>query len=137
MENASKALIMAGAILIAIMIISLSIFIFNNFGNMAKERANMDKEEIQAFNAKITPYLGTISGSQVNALLQYCLSVDISAMQTDSGDVNKFITVTYPGGTIDKNNYKTYNRVTGGSYYDVNGEADNNGLITTITITQK
>ena len=36
MENASKALIMAGSILIAILIISLGIVIFNRFGDNAK-----------------------------------------------------------------------------------------------------
>lgn len=131
MENASKALIMAGAILIAIMIISLALFVFNNFGNMAREQANMDKEEIQAFNSKITPYLGTISGSQVNALLQYCLSVNISANQ--SGETYKKISIS---GDV-KFGDKTYTRVAGGTYYDVSGTPDGNGLITSIEIIEK
>ncbi len=38
MENASKALIMAGAILIAIMIISLGILVFSRMSSSAKKR---------------------------------------------------------------------------------------------------
>ena len=71
MENASKALIIAGAILISIMIVSLGVLIFNKMGNSAKEAANMDEQEIANFNSKLTPYIGqNISGSQVNALIQ-------------------------------------------------------------------
>ena len=70
MENASKALIIAGAILIALLIISLGIFTFNKMSDSAKKIANLDKEEIQAFNSKLTPYTGeNISGSQVNSLI--------------------------------------------------------------------
>ena len=61
MENASKALIMAGAILIAILIISLGVYVFNNMSSTAKNSANMDKQEISNFNSKITPYLGIIT----------------------------------------------------------------------------
>ena len=133
MENASKALIMAGAILIAIMIISLSLMVFNNFGNFAKENANMEKEEIQAFNSKITPYIGRISGSQVNSLLQYCISSNIAANNSD--DTAKLITVRYPEGVIDGNS-TTYKRVSGASYYNVEATPDSDGLMTTITITE-
>lgn len=101
MENASKALIIAGSILVAIMVISLGVLVFNKMGNSAKESANMDKQEIAAFNSKITPYIGnSISGSQVNALIQYIISVNTSAV--NSGDVTKSVSITYPleaGGT--------------------------------------
>lgn len=98
MENASKALIMAGAILVAILIISLGILVFNNFGSKAKEMTNMDEQEISAFNSKITPYLGnSISGSQVNALIQYVISNNLSCVK--SGQTHKAIKITYPTNT--------------------------------------
>jgi hypothetical protein len=132
MENASKALIIAGSILIAIMIVSLGILVFNNMGNSAKNMANMDKQQIAAFNSKITPYLGeAISGSQVNALLQYCLSVNMAAKQ--SGETYKCITVE--GATSLSPGDTSYKRVTtSGTYYKVKGIYDSNGLITKITI---
>lgn len=137
MENASKALLIAGAILIAIMIISLGVFIFSRFGGTAKEMANMDEQEIRSFNSKITPYLGkAVSGSQVNALLQYCLSVNMAA--NNSGETYKQITVNDGGNATSlATTDTTYNRVeTGGKPYTVQGVYDSNGLLTTITITR-
>lgn len=134
MENASKALIIAGSILVAILIISLGVMIYKNFANTAKDMANMDKQEIQAFNSKIVPYLGdSIPGSQVNALLQYCLSVNISA--NNSGETYKCIEVT--GKSTLAKDATSYTKVaTGGKYYKVEGTYDNNGLITLITISE-
>lgn len=134
MENASKALIMAGAILVAILIISLGVLMFNKFGGAAKEAANMDEQEIASFNAKITPYIGNaISGSQVNALLQYCLSVNMAAKK--SGEEHKVITVS--GIRTLNGDSSSISRVaTGGKTYKVESTYDSNGLITTIKITQ-
>ena len=98
MENASKALIMAGAILIAILIISLSVYIFNNMSTSAKDSANMDKQEISNFNSKITPYLGeNVTGTQVNSLIQLVISIDNAAVSSN-GNINKKIEITFPGG---------------------------------------
>ena len=55
MENASKALIIAGAILISILLISLGIVIYNS----AKDAAStdqMDDFQVSAFNSKFTQY---------------------------------------------------------------------------------
>lgn len=137
MENASKALIIAGSILIAIMIISLGIVIFNRFGNSAKKMANMDKQEIAAFNSKITPYVGNhVSGTQVNTLLQYCLSVNMSAKQ--SGNTYQAISVSVNGATTLDKDSTSYTRVTTGSNvsYTVDATQDSNGLMTDITITE-
>lgn len=123
MENASKALIIAGSILIAIMIISLGIYIFKQYSSFAKENADLSEQEISAFNSKITAYLGEgISGSQVNALLQYCLANNMSAQQ--SGETYKCIEVTQKNGNIlvEKEVEKegnTYQKVTTGKFYTV------------------
>ena len=71
MENASKALIIAGAILIAILLISVAVIIINSTGSMqdrvGKSSATM---EIQTFNSNFTTYEGTaVSASQVKALM--------------------------------------------------------------------
>ncbi len=134
MENASKALILAGAILIAIMLVSLGVLLFNNVGGAAKKAVDMDEQEISNFNSKITPYLGeSVPGSQVNALLQYCVSVNISANK--SGETYKAITVyDKSGAAIVSSSSKNYTKVITGTYYKVNGTNDSNGLITTINI---
>ncbi len=146
MENASKALIIAGAILISILIVSLGVLIFNRMGGAAKEAANMDEQEVANFNSKITPYVGkNISGSQVNALIQLVISLDNSAKS--SGDATKAVSITYPleaGGTntisfsggSDVSGINGVKRVKTGSgvYYTVTATYGDNGLINKIVV---
>lgn len=118
MENASKALIIAGSILIAIMIISLGIYIFKQYSSFTKENADLSEQEISAFNSKITAYLGEgISGSQVNALLQYCLANNMSAQQ--SGETYKCITVKQNDDEFVGKNSDKYKKVETGKFYTV------------------
>lgn len=118
MENASKALIIAGSILIAIMIISLGIYIFKQYSSFTKENADLSEQEISAFNSKITAYLGEgISGSQVNALLQYCLANNMSAQQ--SGETYKCITVKQNDDELVGKNRDKYKKVETGKFYTV------------------
>ena len=68
MENASKALIIAGAILLSILIIALGIYVFN----MAKSATNsnsLSEVEIKAFNDPFTQYRGRKLGSEVVELI--------------------------------------------------------------------
>ena len=69
MENASKALIIAGAILLAILIIGLGIFIYRQAANAVSD-TGMDKLSIQQFNGQFENYRKTnVSASNVRALL--------------------------------------------------------------------
>ena len=58
MENASKALIIAGAILLSILLISLGIMVYNNAKGTIGD-ANLNAETAQAFNTKISQYCGS------------------------------------------------------------------------------
>lgn len=58
MENASKALIIAGAILLAILLISLGIFIFTGAQDTAKNAGGLESQEAAIFNASILKYEG-------------------------------------------------------------------------------
>ena len=46
MENASKALIMAGGLLISLMVASLLVFIFNVYGDHAREMTERIMQDI-------------------------------------------------------------------------------------------
>ena len=148
MENASKALIMAGAVLVAILIVSLGVIIFNNFSKSVKDNANMDEQEIANFNSKLTPYMGdSISGSQVNALIQLVISIDTSAYS--SNELGRAITITYKSTngdntiSVDKDsglknsNPNATKKVETGvrKFYKVESEYSNGGLINKITVT--
>lgn len=69
MENASKALIIAGAILISILLISVGILVMNSINPM-KDSAQKRSEAMasESFNAQFTSYEGEQSGSQVRAM---------------------------------------------------------------------
>ena len=145
MENASKALIIAGSILITILIISLGVMVFRNMSGTVIENANLDEQERNAFNYEITPYLGAnISGSQVNVLIQRVTSINAKALS--SKDNFKRVSI-YKGSVSDANaivklkpgeteiTYGTNRKVeSGGTYYTVEGTYDSNGLITTIVV---
>lgn len=67
MENATKALIIAAAILIAIVLISIGVYVLRQ-GQEAMNSANLTEAQILEFNGKFTSYAGTQRGSAVNAL---------------------------------------------------------------------
>ena len=69
MENASKALIIAGAILIAILLITIGILLINSGSGVAESGTReMASQEIQIFNSQFTPYEGTKKGSELKSL---------------------------------------------------------------------
>lgn len=59
MENASRALLMAGGVLIAVIIIALMVSLFRTAGSGSRSVDNtMTAEQIAKFNANFTKYLG-------------------------------------------------------------------------------
>ena len=83
MENASKALIIAGAILLSILIISLGIMIFNQASEVVDSNA-MSELEVTQFNSKFTTYMGTnVRGAQVNSLINQVVQNNV-ANQSDT-----------------------------------------------------
>lgn len=67
MENASKALIIAGSVILAVLIIVLGFYFFN-IGSGSGKNINMSEYEIQAFNSKFLNYEGEVSGIQAKNL---------------------------------------------------------------------
>lgn len=69
MENASKALIMAGGILIALLIIGLLVIFYNNLVDLQSiDQSNSDVESITEFNKKYEVYERNIYGSEILSL---------------------------------------------------------------------
>lgn len=87
MENASKALIIAGAILLSILIISLGIMVYNNAKNTVGS-ANLSKQEIETFNSQWQAYEGTKkTASEVRTLYQAIIASN--AAETKAGTARK------------------------------------------------
>ena len=70
MENASKALIIAGAILLCILIIAIGMFIYNSAqSTITDSMTSLSTQEIDAFNNQFTSYEGFQTGSNIKALM--------------------------------------------------------------------
>ena len=143
MENASKALIIAGAILLSILIISLGLIVFNQ-AKQTVGNANLSEAEITSFNAQFTSYEGeSVSGTVVNALIEKVYSSNVTNAVDKTG---KYITLTYPGKdgtsctitvTNDAVDGDTTVKVRTGVKYTVSStKSATTGLIETITVTQ-
>lgn len=97
MENASKALIIAGAILLAIVIISLGLIVVNNTRDIT-DNTNLSEQEIQNFNAKFTSYQGdSVEGSRVNSLIQQVIATNQVTAQNGS---ENFICIAFPSVSL-------------------------------------
>jgi len=87
MENASKALIIAGAILLSILIIGLGMFIYTQAAG-AMGNANLDPEKVSAYNSKFESYADTQSGTNARALCDLIRNHNNANIDDESQQVN-------------------------------------------------
>lgn len=129
MENASKALIIAGAILLSILIIGLGMVVYNN-SNSTVGKSNMSAEEVNAFNSQFESYEGNQKGSNVRALINKINSSNKAEATT--GDSR---TITFTEGSVNSaGDIKTNRTYT--VKFTYHGEDDENaGCIDTVEIT--
>ena len=134
MENATKALLIAAAVLITILIISLGIIVYNRASEAVDGAGDLSEYEVLQFNEKFTRYQGTNeSGADVNALLQTVfnhnnLQQDTSTCVSVSG-----------AATVSSSNALTTTptRVSTGARYTITCTIDaKSKLVTSITVTQ-
>ena len=89
MENASKALLIAGAILIVILLIAVGMIVYNNSKSTIDAGiAQMDSTEIQMFNSQFTNYEGKQSGTAAKALVETILANNATYANDSSKKVN-------------------------------------------------
>ena len=105
MENASKALIIAASVLVAILIVAMGVRIFNQAQNSA-DTTSLDATEINIFNSKFERYSGNQIGSQVKSLISFA----ISNASTNKDDPSKL-----PDVYIGQNGQQLNNPAKGGS----------------------
>lgn len=124
MENASKALIIAGAILLAILLISLGIFVFTQAQDTLGS-INLSEQEVLAFNNKFLAYEGTIRGSQVKQLINLIDSNNKSREEEGANDR----LIKYSSGSVkDTKDVKT------GATYEVELKKNKGALIDEVNI---
>lgn len=98
MENATKALLIAAAVLIAILIISLGLVVYNTSAETVKS-ANLSQQEVQSANEKFARYNGENKrGSEVNAMLQTVLNANVDAAAAN--ETGRQVSVTLDNSEI-------------------------------------
>ena len=136
MENATKALLIAAAVLVAILIISLGLVVYNMAAETVKNSANLSQQEIQTFNEQFTQYQGdNVRGSNVNALLKTALNNNITKAQEGK---NAMVVDVKLGGSSVLESTQIKSRADASKMYSVTVAQDGEGgLVHTITITAK
>ena len=128
MENASKALLIAGGVLIAILIITLGITLFTNTSSVSKTYdASKYSEEVNTFNNNFTKYIGQdLTIHEVVTIRNFAENNNI-----------KHVTVN---SSLDKNNISEYIGVTENTegkkckyYFNLNIVSYNNGYVSEIS----
>lgn len=128
MENASKALLIAGAILIAILLIAIGMMVFTSASGVIDTAAsNMSSQEKTMFNKQWTIYGGTQSGSTI---IELCNLVGANNSNADNVDV-----VVTGKATVDSDGKVTTSGIVRQSQYKVEvTDTNNDGVIDQITI---
>lgn len=117
MENASKALIMAGAILIAILLISAGLIILNSTKGVTEQGGRAAKTlEVETFNSQFTKYCGDrVLGSKVTDLRNFVQSfnkannkeIKLNFIDIETIIPNQYYTITIGNDEYDANGYVT------------------------------
>ncbi len=105
MENASKALIIAGAILLSILLISLGIMIFTQAQDVV-QGSGMTEAQISSFNSKFTKYEGAKKGTLIRSLIQEVLATNATSEEND--DIEVTVNGTDEPDTVAISNNRTY-----------------------------
>ena len=84
MENASKALIMAGSVLIALIIISLLVAFFGQLRNLQNTTDDVEKEEqVYEFNKQYDVYARNVYGSELLSLANKIIDYNKTESEND------------------------------------------------------
>lgn len=134
MENATKALLMAGAVLIAIILIAVAVRTINSTkGTTESVQTTMSATEMATFNNKFAGYTGTgVPYARVKALANLVIASNASSKHQVS-----FMTKTTPTA-IDTavNGLDSKKNCTVGVTRDNNENSPTYGIITGITVSQ-
>lgn len=133
MENATKALMIAGAVLIAIMIIGIGMMIYQSAsGTITDSMGQVDQLARDQFNSELLAYEGPQKGTQVKALITKIIS--LNASNTDVHP-ERIITLKVDGSEVSNMSTQRASITAGLTYTVTTAEDSTTGFITTVEIT--
>ncbi len=105
MENASKALIVAGGVLIAVLVVSISVYLLNGYREFYYNSMNtLSSTRINAFNTDFNKYGNGVKISGADAFNILSRVSEINSSDLDDFVVDSVATT----GTVTVDNYMTY-----------------------------
>ncbi len=127
MENASKALLIAGSVLIAILLIGVGMLIYSRATGLVDTASSaMNSQEILAFNNQFASFEGTQKGSSVRSLISKVIASNATYKGSREVAIN---------GEKIADNLSNYSKtINTAKDYKVTFTGYDNGLITLITI---
>ncbi len=132
MENATKALMIAGAVLIAIMIIGIGMMIYQNASGTIVGAMDQTKQlEIDAFNSDLIAFEGSQRGTAIKQLI-----TKVITLNSTNKDVNPDKVISVDGKTESADLTAARAAIKAGQLYTVALTYGNVGYITGITITE-
>ena len=127
MENASKALIIAGTALILILVISAGMYLYRNAGNVnGAVRNKWTVDEVNSFNDQFEKFSGEQSGSRVKELITE-VNRSNKAMEVRV-EINKSVNKSSDGV------YYPASSIINGNTYNVTFDRDSTNRITVVNI---
>lgn len=139
MENATKALIMAGTVLIAVLILALGVYLFRDYSEVA--RKNEERQSAQSlvqYNTKIEKYVDkTLSIQDVLTIAN--LAKDYNERKSDKG-MEVMLNGSDLLDKLDKKNYDwtdLLDEKNDKEYKISRIDKDDNGIIYRVIITNK
>lgn len=131
MENATKALMIAGAVLIAIMIIGVGMAIFSNGQKVIDDaQGGLQDYASQQFNSPFEAYEGNKKGSEIKQLIS-----KISTSNANNEGINDDKIITFNGKTTPNDLATERAAIVSGKTYTISLQYKN-GLVSVITCTE-
>lgn len=110
MENASKALIMAGSLLISLLIIGALVFMYNQFADVQQTKTDVDEEgKLGEYSKKFEDYNRVIYGSELLSLAN--LQEDYNKTQASEKGYTEIKIIVEIKNEITRVDGKTYNNM--------------------------
>lgn len=131
MENATKALLIAGSVLIAILIIAVGLRIFNSTqGTVESAQTTMNSTDVTMFNSQFTPYIG--NNKTKNEIIQLTNKVIASNASSKHNVTMNIINNTTNVAT---DLMQAVNNLNDKAKYSINPSINSNGYIYHFDIT--
>lgn len=128
MENATKALLIAVAVIIAIVIIGLALIPLTSGKKLIEDNSDMSDVEISTYNAKFEAYFGNnVTGTKVKQLIKVINQHNKSNYENEEADQSRVIEVSGVDGIQDNDKICEASKINSGGAYTVKVDSAKGG----------